>query len=172
MPYLASVACVHVCVCVGTPFCTVSCNQGLLCAFKACVPARLHTYPNSNANPRLHIFKHTCMPMHMHMPLRAGWGMLVAAAAMAYAGGLEVWRLQALAAADRQDVAPLQPNAPAPLSIFWQAPAYFLIGLSEVFTSIGQLEFFYDQARPLWRWQWGGADARALPQEPLELRSG
>lgn len=32
------------------------------------------------------------------------------------------------------------------LSIFWQIPQYFLIGASEVFTFIGQLEFFYDQA--------------------------
>lgn len=33
------------------------------------------------------------------------------------------------------------------LNIFWQAPSYLIIGLSEVFTSIGQLEFFYDQVR-------------------------
>eukprot|EP00967_Tisochrysis_lutea_P074015 scaffold99316_cov19-Tisochrysis_lutea.AAC.2 len=67
---------------------------------------------------------------------------------MAYAGAVEVWRLKALredAQAAEADGEAYTPNQPAPLSIFWQAPAYFLIGLSEVFTSIGQLEFFYDQ---------------------------
>ncbi len=37
------------------------------------------------------------------------------------------------------------------LSVFWQVPQYLLIGLSEVFTSIGQLEFFYDQAPDVMR---------------------
>ncbi|KAK4342742.1 hypothetical protein RND71_038558 [Anisodus tanguticus] len=32
------------------------------------------------------------------------------------------------------------------MSIFWQVPQYFLIGCAEVFTLIGQVEFFYDQA--------------------------
>ncbi|KAL0445589.1 UNVERIFIED_CONTAM: protein NRT1/ PTR FAMILY 8.1 [Sesamum latifolium] len=33
-----------------------------------------------------------------------------------------------------------------PISIFWQVPQYFIIGCAEVFTNIGQLEFFYEQA--------------------------
>ncbi|GKV01366.1 hypothetical protein SLEP1_g13922 [Rubroshorea leprosula] len=33
-----------------------------------------------------------------------------------------------------------------PMSIFWQIPQYFLLGAAEVFTYIGQLEFFYDQS--------------------------
>ncbi|XP_071699263.1 protein NRT1/ PTR FAMILY 8.2-like [Rutidosis leptorrhynchoides] len=33
-----------------------------------------------------------------------------------------------------------------PMTIFWQVPQYFLIGCAEVFTFVGQLEFFYDQA--------------------------
>ncbi|KAK1660307.1 hypothetical protein QYE76_048469 [Lolium multiflorum] len=33
-----------------------------------------------------------------------------------------------------------------PISIFWQVPQYFIIGAAEVFTFVGQLEFFYDQA--------------------------
>lgn len=33
-----------------------------------------------------------------------------------------------------------------PMSIFWQVPQYFIIGCAEVFTFIGQLEFFYEQA--------------------------
>lgn len=77
--------------------------------------------------------------------LYTGWGMVVAALAMLYAGGLEVWRLRTLP--HDSPAAAHHPNEPAPISIFWQAPAYFLIGLSEVFTSIGQLEFFYDQVR-------------------------
>jgi peptide/histidine transporter 3/4 len=33
-----------------------------------------------------------------------------------------------------------------PMSIFWLLPQYMLIGASEVFISVGQMEFFYDQA--------------------------
>ena len=33
-----------------------------------------------------------------------------------------------------------------PMSIFWQVPQYFLVGCAKVFTFIGQLQFFYDQA--------------------------
>jgi solute carrier family 15 (peptide/histidine transporter), member 3/4 len=33
-----------------------------------------------------------------------------------------------------------------PISIFWQVPQYFIIGAAEIFTFVGQLEFFYDQA--------------------------
>lgn len=33
-----------------------------------------------------------------------------------------------------------------PMSVFWQVPQYFIIGCAEVFTFVGQLEFFYEQA--------------------------
>ncbi|KAK7321051.1 hypothetical protein VNO77_31194 [Canavalia gladiata] len=33
-----------------------------------------------------------------------------------------------------------------PMSIFWQVPQYFLVGAAEVFTNIGQMEFFYGEA--------------------------
>jgi peptide/histidine transporter 3/4 len=33
-----------------------------------------------------------------------------------------------------------------PISIFWQVPQYFIIGAAEVFTFVGQIEFFYDQS--------------------------
>eukprot|EP00216_Chloropicon_sp_CCMP2111_P003300 CAMPEP_0198245400 /NCGR_PEP_ID=MMETSP1446-20131203/40803_1 /TAXON_ID=1461542 ORGANISM="Unidentified sp, Strain CCMP2111" /NCGR_SAMPLE_ID=MMETSP1446 /ASSEMBLY_ACC=CAM_ASM_001112 /LENGTH=116 /DNA_ID=CAMNT_0043929581 /DNA_START=63 /DNA_END=410 /DNA_ORIENTATION=+ len=32
------------------------------------------------------------------------------------------------------------------LNVFWQSFQYILVGASEVFASVGQLEFFYDQA--------------------------
>ncbi len=40
---------------------------------------------------------------------------------------------------------PPAPPLQCSLSIFWQAPQYFIVGASEVLASIGQLEFFYDQ---------------------------
>lgn len=35
---------------------------------------------------------------------------------------------------------------PSNLSVFWLFPQFFLIGSAEVFTYVGQLEFFYDEA--------------------------
>lgn len=35
---------------------------------------------------------------------------------------------------------------PSTMSVFWLVPQFFLIGTAEVFTYVGQLEFFYDEA--------------------------
>ncbi|KAK6938888.1 Proton-dependent oligopeptide transporter family [Dillenia turbinata] len=35
---------------------------------------------------------------------------------------------------------------PSSMSVFWLVPQFYLIGVSEVFTYVGQLEFFYDEA--------------------------
>lgn len=35
---------------------------------------------------------------------------------------------------------------PTPKTVFWLLPQYFLMGTAEVFTYVGQLEFFYDEA--------------------------
>uniref|UniRef100_A0ACD5X2Y6 Uncharacterized protein n=1 Tax=Avena sativa TaxID=4498 RepID=A0ACD5X2Y6_AVESA len=63
---------------------------------------------------------------------RIGVGLALSAAGMAYAASVEARRL----------VAP----EPAKMSIMWQAPCYSVLGVAEVFTSIGMLEFFYDHS--------------------------
>ncbi|GJN05839.1 hypothetical protein PR202_ga23507 [Eleusine coracana subsp. coracana] len=72
---------------------------------------------------------------------RMGIGLAVSVFSMLAAGALEVVRLRAVARhglyGDKDVV---------PISIFWQVPQYFIIGAAEVFTFVGQLEFFYDQA--------------------------
>jgi len=73
---------------------------------------------------------------------RIGWGNLVSAATMLAAGYLEMRRLRCVA---EGRTVPGQPGV-ADLSVYWQVPQYFLIGLAEVLGSIGQLELFYDQA--------------------------
>ena len=37
-------------------------------------------------------------------------------------------------------------SKPFSMSVFWLLPQFFLIGAAEVFTYVGQLEFFYDEA--------------------------
>ncbi|KAJ9166033.1 hypothetical protein P3X46_020834 [Hevea brasiliensis] len=37
-------------------------------------------------------------------------------------------------------------SSPSDMSVFWLFPQYFLIGTAEVFTYVGQLQFFYDEA--------------------------
>ncbi|PIA35820.1 hypothetical protein AQUCO_03400011v1 [Aquilegia coerulea] len=39
-----------------------------------------------------------------------------------------------------------KPHSMIPISVFWLVPQYSLHGLSEVFTSVGLMEFLYDQA--------------------------
>lgn len=71
---------------------------------------------------------------------RMGIGLVISTFAMVVAGVLEVVRLDYVKRHNYYDVETL------PISIFWQVPQYFLVGCAEVFTFVGQLEFFYDQA--------------------------
>lgn len=71
---------------------------------------------------------------------RMGIGLAISIFSMITAGVLEVVRLNYVRRNNYYDLEYI------PMSIFWQVPQYFLIGCSEVFTFIGQLEFFYDQA--------------------------
>ncbi|CAL5430328.1 unnamed protein product [Camellia sinensis] len=73
---------------------------------------------------------------------RMGIGHFISVLCMVSAALVEMKRLalaQALGLVDE--------NVPIPLSITWQIPQYFLFGAAEVFTFIGQLEFFYERHR-------------------------
>ncbi|KAL3617538.1 hypothetical protein CASFOL_037859 [Castilleja foliolosa] len=71
---------------------------------------------------------------------RMGIGLVISTLAMVVAGGLEVVRLDYVRKNNLYD------QDVVPISILWQIPQYFLVGCAEVFTFIGQMEFFYDQA--------------------------
>ncbi|KAJ8543618.1 hypothetical protein K7X08_006141 [Anisodus acutangulus] len=71
---------------------------------------------------------------------RMGTGLFISIFAMLSAGILELYRLKYVKIHNYYELDEV------PMSIFWQVPQYFLIGCAEVFTFIGQLEFFYDQA--------------------------
>ncbi|XP_030515739.2 protein NRT1/ PTR FAMILY 7.2-like isoform X1 [Rhodamnia argentea] len=71
---------------------------------------------------------------------RMGIGLIVAVLAMIAAGAVEHFRLKS---ADKNCSSC---EGSSSLSIFWQVPQYVLIGASEVFMYVGQLEFFNGQA--------------------------
>ncbi|CAD6235608.1 unnamed protein product [Miscanthus lutarioriparius] len=77
---------------------------------------------------------------------RMGVGLVVLTLAMLAAGALEVARRVVIARHGMYDTNTGVDGRYLPLSIFWQVPQYVVVGASEVFTSIGQMEFFYDQA--------------------------
>ncbi|KAF0931507.1 hypothetical protein E2562_004623 [Oryza meyeriana var. granulata] len=72
---------------------------------------------------------------------RMGIGLVISVFSMVAAGVLEVVRLRVAAARGMLDSADY-----LPISIFWQVPQYFIVGVAEVFAFIGQIDFFYDQA--------------------------
>ena len=73
-------------------------------------------------------------------------GLVVLTAAMLAAGTLEVERRRVIARHGMYDTNTGADGRYLPMSIFWQVPQYVVVGASEVFTFIGQMEFFYDQA--------------------------
>ncbi|XP_010276263.1 PREDICTED: protein NRT1/ PTR FAMILY 8.3-like [Nelumbo nucifera] len=72
---------------------------------------------------------------------RMGIGLFISILSMIVAALVEMKRLQLAKELDLVDQ-----NVAVPISIFWQIPQYVLVGASEIFTFIGQLEFFYDQS--------------------------
>ncbi|XVF46682.1 hypothetical protein PTKIN_Ptkin03bG0047200 [Pterospermum kingtungense] len=71
---------------------------------------------------------------------RMGIGLFISIFAMVVAAILELERLRIVKRHNYYELKEM------PMTIFWQVPQYFLIGCAEVFTLIGELEFFYEQA--------------------------
>ncbi|XP_057513127.1 protein NRT1/ PTR FAMILY 7.3-like [Actinidia eriantha] len=71
---------------------------------------------------------------------RMGIGLIIAIMAMVAAGTVEHFRLKYASKTCTNC------NGSSSLSIFWQVPQYVLVGASEVFMYVGQLEFFNGQA--------------------------
>ncbi|KAJ6346639.1 hypothetical protein OIU76_003340 [Salix suchowensis] len=67
---------------------------------------------------------------------RMGIGLIIGMLAMFAAGATEIERLRHVTEGEKA----------SSLSIFWQVPQYVLVGASEVFMYVGQLEFFNGQA--------------------------
>ncbi|KAM0913540.1 hypothetical protein ACQ4PT_012101 [Festuca glaucescens] len=72
---------------------------------------------------------------------RIGIGLVLSIVAVACAAIVELKRLEIA-----RSEGLIHENVAVPMSILWQIPQYFFAGAAEVFTAIGQLEFFYDQA--------------------------
>ena len=72
---------------------------------------------------------------------RLGIGCVIQMAAIAVAYMVEMRRMHVI----KVDHV-MGSNSLVPMSIFWLLPQYALIGVADVFNSIGLLEFFYDQS--------------------------
>lgn len=75
---------------------------------------------------------------------RISIGMFFAVASMIVAGGVETARLNDTSHCKNQSIDNV--NYTACLQIYYQIPQYALIGISEVFASVGALEFAYKEA--------------------------
>ncbi|VAI07931.1 unnamed protein product [Triticum turgidum subsp. durum] len=74
-------------------------------------------------------------------PQRIGIGLCFSMLSMVLAALVESNRLQIA-----QSEGLVHSKAAVPMSILWQGPQYFLLGVAEVFSNIGLTEFFYDES--------------------------
>ncbi|XP_010519721.1 PREDICTED: protein NRT1/ PTR FAMILY 7.1 [Tarenaya hassleriana] len=83
------------------------------------------------------IYRHIIIPtMRLTELQRMGVGLVIGIMAMVAAGLTEIQRLRRVIPGQKE----------SELTIFWQVPQYVLIGASEIFMYVGQLEFFNGQA--------------------------
>ncbi|XP_042503155.1 protein NRT1/ PTR FAMILY 8.3-like isoform X2 [Macadamia integrifolia] len=85
--------------------------------------------------------KITCKERGFSELQRMGIGLIISILSMVAAAIVEIKRLEIAKSLGLVDHKPA-----VPMSILWQIPQYFLVGAAEIFTFIGQLEFFYDQS--------------------------
>uniref|UniRef100_A0A0A9E9F4 Peptide transporter n=1 Tax=Arundo donax TaxID=35708 RepID=A0A0A9E9F4_ARUDO len=71
---------------------------------------------------------------------RMGIGLFLSILGMVSAALVELKRLEIV-----RSEGLIHQKTNVPMSILWQIPQYVLVGAAEVFTYIGQLEFFYNQ---------------------------
>ncbi|XP_045826944.1 protein NRT1/ PTR FAMILY 8.3-like isoform X1 [Trifolium pratense] len=72
---------------------------------------------------------------------RMGFGLFLSIICMSSAALVETKRLQIA-----KEYGLVDENVSVPLSILWQIPQYFVLGIAGVFYFVGQHEFFYEQA--------------------------
>ena len=71
---------------------------------------------------------------------RMGIGLFISIFSMLSAGVLELVRLRIVRRHNYFELDEI------PMSIFWQVPQYYIMGCAQVFTFVGELVFFYEQA--------------------------
>uniref|UniRef100_A0A0E0HCU7 Major facilitator superfamily (MFS) profile domain-containing protein n=1 Tax=Oryza nivara TaxID=4536 RepID=A0A0E0HCU7_ORYNI len=85
--------------------------------------------------------RRTGEPRGITLLQRLGVGSALQVAAVACACLVELRRMRAIRAASATAA-----HDTVPMSIFWMLPQYILIGVGDVFSSVGILEFFYEQS--------------------------
>ncbi|KAI3956898.1 hypothetical protein MKX01_000932 [Papaver californicum] len=83
----------------------------------------------------------TGKPSGITMLQRIGVGMFLSMITMVVAAVVEKKRLQLALDFGLIDM----PKETIPISLWWLAPQYLLVGVTEIFTIVGMQEFFYDQ---------------------------
>ncbi|TYH13300.1 hypothetical protein ES288_A06G131700v1 [Gossypium darwinii] len=123
--------------------CHLHANGIPFCGARRCNDLKTGRFPLSSSQ---HVSFRHLQRSHLHRNLssnsrltelqRMGIGLVMGMMAMIAGGVTEIQRLKLVRPGEKK----------SRLSIFWQVPQYVLVGASEVFMYVGQLEFFNGQA--------------------------